>query len=103
MKTLKDYIKGYGYVPILLLAQHKDKDGNKYQLVKEENYQVYYFLKNEEVIKKEYINGDKFQKLSVDHMNYPRDVTVIEEICEQPSYQKFVKFVYDECGEDFQL
>ena len=103
MKTLRDYVKGYGFVPILLLASHTAKDGTRYELVKEESYPVYYFMKGEEVVKKEYIQGDKLQKLSIDHINHPRDITVIEEILEQPSYNSFVKFVYDKCGEEYHL
>ena len=103
MKTLKDYIKGYEYVPTLQVATHVAKDGTRYSLVKQEGYNTFYFLKGEEVIKKEYIPNDKYPQLAIDHLNHPRDITVIEEICEQPSYIKFVKFIYDETGEDFKL
>ena len=103
MKTLRDYIKGYGYVPIILIASHKAKDGTRYELVKQEGYGSLYFMKGDEVVKKEYMPDDKFEKLAIDHINHPRDITVIEEIMDQPSYQKFVKFVYDQCGEEFHL
>lgn len=103
MKTLRDYIKGYGFVPILLIASHTAKDGTRYELVKQEGYGSFYFMKGEEVVKKEYLPNDKYPQLSIDHINHPRDITVIEEILDQPSYQKFVKFIYDECGEEFHL
>lgn len=103
MKTLRDYIKGYGYVPILLIAQHISEDGTRYQLVKEEKYPTLYYLKGEEVVKKEYLPNDKYVDLAIDHLNHPHDVTVIEDICDQLSYQHFVKFVYDQCGEEFHL
>ena len=103
MKTLKDYIKGYPAVPTLLIAQYRSKDGTRYSLVKEENYNTFYFMKKDEVIKTQYIKGDKYPQLSLDHINFPKDVSVIEEIKEQPSYNEFVKFIRQETGETFTI
>ena len=103
MKTLKDYIKGYDYVPLLQVATHVAKDGTRYSLVKQEGYNTFYYLKGDEVIKREWLPMDKYPQLAIDHLNHPKDITIIEEICDQLSYIKFVKFVYDQCGEEFKL
>lgn len=103
MKTLRDYIKGYGRVPILLVAEHRSKDGTRYQLTKQEGYNSFYYMKGEEVVKKEYIPNDRYPELAIAHLNDKRDPQIVKEICEQVSYIKFVKFVFDECGEEFKL
>ena len=102
MKTLRDYIKGYGYVPILLIAEQKSK-GVRYSLVKEENYDSFYYMKGEEVIKKEYIPNDLFPKLSIEHINHRHDESIINKIKECDSYKKFVKFIKEQTGEEFKL
>lgn len=103
MKTLKDYIKGYNYVPLLQVAEHRAKDGTLYSLVKQEGYDSFYFLKGEEVIKREWLPMDKYPDLAIKRLNNKRDGQITAEICEQPSYNKFVKFVFDQTGEEFKI
>lgn len=103
MKTLKDYIKGYNYVPLLEVATHIAKDGTRYSLVKQEGYDSFYFLKGEEVIKREWLPGDKYPALAIKRLNNKRDADIMREICDQNSYIKFVKFIYDQTGEEFKI
>ena len=103
MKTLKDYIKGYNYVPLLQVAEHVAKDGTRYSLVKQDGYNSFYFLKGEEVIKREWLPMDKYPELAIKHLNNKRDAEIMKEICDQASYVKFVKFIFDETGEEFKL
>ena len=103
MKTLKDYIKGYNYVPLLQVAEHRAKDGTLYSLVKQEGYDFFYFLKGEEVIKREWLPMDKYPQLAIKRLNNKRDSAIMREICDQLSYTKFVKFIYDQTGEEFKI
>ena len=102
MKTLRDYVKGYGYVPILLIAEHKSK-GVRYSLVKEETYDSFYYMKGEEVVMKKFLPNDRFPKLAIDHLNHKKDENIINQIKECDSYKAFVKFIKDQTGEDFKL
>lgn len=108
MKTLKDYIKGYGKVPITLIAEHTSKDGTKYYLCKQDGYNSYYFMKGDEVVKKEYIGGnDQFEKLSLKLINNKRDPEACKIIRKElencTSYIMFKNFIKSECGEEFKL
>ena len=103
MKILKDYIKGYDYVPLLEVATHIAKDGTRYSLVKQEGYNSFYFLKGEEVIKREYFPGDKFPKLAIARLNDKKNNEIANEIVEQPSYKAFCKFVLEQTGENFRI
>lgn len=106
MKTLKDYIKGYGSVPITLIASHIDKDGNKYYLVKQDGYSVYYYLKGDEVLKKEYIVNDHFENLALKYINAKNPETrkaIVKDIEEQMSYKIWVSFIKEQAGENVKL
>lgn len=108
MKTLRDYIKGYGRVPIILIAEHKAKDGTRYCLCKQDGYNSFYFMKGEEVIKKEYIHGhDEFEKLALKFINSKGDPKTQElikiELGQVQTYNMFKKFIKDQCGEEFKL
>lgn len=103
MKILKDYIKGYDYVPILEIATHVAKDGTRYSLVKQDGYNSFYFLKGEEVIKREWYPGDKFAKLAIARLNDRRNNDIVNEITEQASYKAFCKFVLEQTGENFRI
>ena len=99
---LEDYVKGYPNVPMLLVAEHISK-GVRYSLVKEENYNTFYFMKGNEVLDRKYIAGDKFPKLAIARLNDRRNNKIANEICEQPSYKAFCRFVLEQTGENFRI
>lgn len=102
MKTLQDYIRGYGYVPILLVAEYR-YNGVRYSLVKQEDYDSFYFMKDKEVVKKKYIPHDRFPKLAIDHLNDKKNQGIINAVHECDSYKSFVKFIKEETDQDYSL
>lgn len=102
MKTLRDYVKGYGYIPILLIAEHRS-NGVIYSLTKEEAYDSFYFMKGEEVVMKKFLPNDKFPKLSIQHLNHKKDQDIINQIKECDSYKAFVRFIKEQTGEEFSI
>ena len=102
MKTLLDYVRGYPYVPVLLIAQHLSK-GERYLLCKEETHDTFFFMKGEEVVLAKRFTNDAFPKLSIAHINNKKDIGIISEIENCASYRAFVKFVKEQTGEDFIL
>ena len=103
MKTLADYVKGYPCVNILLLAEYKDKDNNKYYLCKQSGYNNYYYMKGEEVIDRKYINKDHLESLSIKYINNKNNIEIINNIKEQQSYKYFVKFIKEQTGDDYDV
>ena len=99
---LEDYVKGYPNVPMLLVAEHISK-GIRYSLVKEENYNTFYFMKGNEVLDRKYIAGDKYPKLAIQRLNNKKDTNIVEQIKEQVSYRYFAKFVMEQTGEAFRI
>lgn len=99
MKTLGDYIKGYPFVPVLILAKHRDKNNNKYYLCKEEGHNNFYYMRGEEVIDRKYINGDHLEKLSIKYLNNKGNNEILSEIKEQQSYKYFIQFIKEQTGE----
>lgn len=102
MKTLRDYIKGYGFVPILLLADFSD-NGDRYYLCKEYGHNSFYYMKGNEVLDIRYITGDELEKLSIKYLNDKNNPELKERIEKQISYQAFVKFISDNCNKKYSM
>lgn len=104
MKTLADYIAGYGIHPmeILLLTSFRHKN-DRYYLCKKPNLSLYFFMKGEEVLKVEDIPGDAFPELSVQIINHPKDQKIKELIYECKSYKLFKEFIKEQTNENFEI
>lgn len=101
MKTLEDYIRGYGFVPILLVLEYKH-GGRRYSLTKQEGYSSYYFMEDKEVVFRRFAGNNNLDRLVIDYRNH-KDPEVLERIKEDPMYKAFVKFVKERTGNDFHL
>ena len=99
MKKLEDYVKGYPGVAILLIASVDYKDEH-YYLVKEENYDSFYFMKGQEVLDRKYIPNDKFYSLHLAQLNNKMNKDKLNEINSQikdcVSYKAFCRFIKDQ-------
>ena len=102
MKTLVDYVRGYPFVPILLICEYKSK-GVRYMLTKEECHDSFYFMKGDEVIYAKRFSQDKLPSLSIKHINNKRDEEIKERMRECNSFKAFVKFIKEETGEDYNV
>lgn len=102
MKTLEDYIRGYHYVPILLVLQYIDK-GTRYSLQKEENHDTFYFLKGDEVIHAKRFPHDPLPRLAIDHINDKKNEEIIWKMQQCASYKAFSRFIKEETGNEFTL
>lgn len=100
MKTLADYIRGYGSVPILLIAEYKYQ-GIRYSLLKEDGHDSFYFCKGNEVIYVKRFPRDQFPRLAIDHINNRKDTSIIDKIEGCASYKAYVSFIKEQTGEDF--
>lgn len=100
MKTLRDYIKGYGFVPIILICEYKH--GNtRYQLCMQDGYGSYYFMKDDEVIKQEYHSTNSLRKLMIQHANHPKDESINIQIKEDELFKSFQRFILEQTGENY--
>lgn len=102
MKTLEDFIKGYPNVEVILVADFRDGN-DKYYLVKQPNHNMFYFLKNREVLKRDWLPGDQFPSLSLQYINDKKNLNLPNEIKEQKSYKAFVKFIKENTGKDYSI
>ena len=92
---LEDFIKGYPNVETYLLARYKD-----YYLVKQPGHNMFYFMKGEDVLAREYISGDHLENLSIKYLN-KKDEETLKSILNQKSYISFSKFIKDQTKEDY--
>lgn len=102
MKTLHDYVRGYPFVPVLLICEYKSK-GVRYQIAKEEYHDDFYYMKGEEVVFARRYPQDKLPSLMIAHLNNKKDESIKEQIRACSSFKAFVKFIKEETGEDYEV
>lgn len=94
MKTLNDYVRGNGFVPILLVQEYKG-NGKKLYLCKEETRTDYFFMDGKEVCFAVNYPSDRTYELSLDIINKRNVEQALVEIKKQPAYKRFQQFIKD--------
>lgn len=96
MSTLRDYVRSYGYIPILRIVGDKE-----YYVVKPETSNVYYFMHTDEVIDQIHSLQDKTEELILKIINKKATEDDMKLLDKQEVYKQFKKFYKEQAGKDW--